>query len=104
LEPLAGEAGGGERSGGGVDAAEGGVGGGPDLHSRGVCREDGAADVVGTHVVYSAAFNGRDGLPAVPDTFADQGAGGLVVFGDQRGVTQCNAWGRTGFQWVTAGR
>lgn len=47
LEPLAGEVGGGERSGGGVDAAEGGVGAGPDFHSSGVRREDRAADLVG---------------------------------------------------------
>ena len=47
LEPLAGEAGGGERSGGGVDAAEGSVRGGPDFGSGGVGREDRAGDVRG---------------------------------------------------------
>jgi hypothetical protein len=47
LEPLAGEAGGGEGSGGSVDGAEGGVGGGPGFDSAGVGREDRAADVRG---------------------------------------------------------
>jgi len=77
LEPLAGEAGGGGRSGGGVDAAEGGVGGGPSFDSGGVGREDRAADVVRADEGDDAAFDDRDELPAVPDVFADQGAGGV---------------------------
>lgn len=33
-----------------------------------------------------AAFDHRDGVPAVQDVFADQRAGGLVVFGDSSTV------------------
>lgn len=86
LEPLAGEAGGGEGSGGGVDAAEGGVGGSPDLHSAGVRREDGTVDVVGADEVDRPALDHRDRLPPVLDIFPDQGAGGLVVLGDPAAV------------------
>ncbi len=69
LEPLAGEPRGGERAGGGVDATEGGVGGGPDCHSAGVRREDRAEDVVGADEVDHPAFDDRDRLPPVPDVW-----------------------------------
>jgi hypothetical protein len=38
--------------------------------------------VVGSHVVHHSTLDHRDRLPAVPDIFPDQRAGGLVVFGD----------------------
>jgi hypothetical protein len=104
LEPLAGEAGGGEGSGGGVDAAERLVSGGPDFHSAGVRREDRAADVVGADEVDDAACDDAplpsqacSGVrrenrpldcflirltPPVPDIFADQGAGDFGGVGD----------------------
>ena len=54
----------------------------PDLCRRRVGRDDRSADVVGADEGDDAAFDDRDGVPAVPDVFADQGAGGLVVLGD----------------------
>ena len=33
-----------------------------------------------------AALDDRDRVPAVPDGFADQGAGGFVLFGDPAAV------------------
>jgi hypothetical protein len=81
LEPLAGEAGGGGRSGGSVDAAEGDVGGGPDLCARRVRRKHWPADVVSADEGDDAAFDHGDGVPAVPDILADQGGGELVVLG-----------------------
>ena len=38
--------------------------------------------MVGSDVADDAALDHRNGFPAVPDVFADQGAGGLVVVGD----------------------
>ena len=67
LEPLAGEAVGGEDAGGGGDAAEGGVGGGPDLHSAGVGGEGRADDgwgaglAKGRTAVLSAVVGGLRG-------------------------------------------
>ena len=65
-----------------MHAAEGGVGGGPDFHPAGVRREDRAGDVVGADEVDRAAFDQRDGVPAVPHILPQQRAGGLIVFGD----------------------
>jgi hypothetical protein len=59
-----------------------GRGGGPGFDSADVGREDRAGDVRGTDEADYAAFDDRDRVPAVPDIFADQGAGGLVVLGD----------------------
>ena len=86
LEPLAGEAVGGEVAGGGVDPAEGGVGGLPDLCARRIGREDGSANVVGPHIIDRAAFDQRDGVPAVPDVFPQERPRGLVVLGDPPAV------------------
>jgi hypothetical protein len=61
-----------------VDAAEGGVGGGPGFDSGGVGGEDRAADVVGADEGDDAAFDHRDRVPPVPDLFADQGAVGWL--------------------------
>lgn len=58
-----------------------GRGGGPGFDSAGVGREDRAADVVRTDEGDNAALDDRDRVPAVPDIFADQRAGGLVVLG-----------------------
>lgn len=38
--------------------------------------------MVGAHQVHGATLDHRDGLPPGPDIFADQRAGGLVVFRD----------------------
>ena len=65
-----------------MDAAEGGVGGLPDLCSAGVGREDGAGDVVGADVVDHPALDQRDGVPAVPHILPQERSRGLVVFGD----------------------
>lgn len=82
LEPLAGEAEVDRGAGGGADAAEGEVGGGPDLGAGRVGAEDGAADVVGSDEGEDTAFDDDDGGAVQPDIFADQGAGGFVVFCD----------------------
>ena len=74
LEPLAGEAGLDGDSGGGANAAEGEVAGGPDYGSRGVRREHGSADTVSAQVADCHAFDHRHGFPDVPDVFADQRA------------------------------
>jgi hypothetical protein len=86
LEPLAGEAVGGEGAGGDMHAAKGLVGGGPDLRSGGVGREDGAIDVGGADEGDHSAFDDGDRVPAVPDIFADQRSGGFVVLGDAAAV------------------
>ena len=82
LEPLAGESGGDGGAGGGSDAAEGEVRGGPDLGTCGVGAEDWPPDVVGADEGGDAAFDHGEGGAIEPDIFADQGAGGLVIFGD----------------------
>ncbi len=71
-----------------MHSAEGVVGRRPDLHPGGVRREDRAADVVGADEVDLAALDHRDRLPPVPDIFADQRAGGLIVFGDVAALAQ----------------
>jgi hypothetical protein len=48
--------------------------------------------VVSTHIVYSAAFDDRDRVPAVPDVFADQGARGLkysTILRLSEAITKC---------------
>ena len=82
MEPLAGEAGFDGDAGGGADAAEGEIGCSPDHCACGVCRKHGPADVIGADVADDPALDHRDGFPAVPDVFSDQGTGGFVVFGD----------------------
>jgi hypothetical protein len=55
---------------------------GPDLHPGGVRREGGAADVVDPHEVDYPVLDHRDRGQAVPDVFAQDVAGGLVIFRD----------------------
>ena len=82
LEPLAGEAQGDGGAGGGADVAEGQVGGGPGFGGGGVGGKHGPPDVVHPDEVDNPALDHGKGLAVQPDIFADQGAGGLVVFGD----------------------
>ena len=82
LEPLAGEAQVDGGAGGGSDAAEGEVACGPDLGAARVGSEDGAADMIRPYKRRHAAFDHREGGATHPDIFADQRAGGFVVFGD----------------------
>ena len=69
-----------------MDAAEGGVGGGPDFYAGGVRREDRAADVIGADEADHPTLDHGDRIPAVPDIFAEEGTRGLVVFGDAAAV------------------
>ena len=87
LEPLAGEAGGDGRSGGGSDAAEGEVACGPGFGAACVGAEDGPADVIRPDEGGDAAFDDGEGSAVKPDIFADQCPGGLVVFGDPVALT-----------------
>ncbi len=81
LEPLAGEAVGGEGSGRHMHSAEGVVGGGPDLYARRVRRKHWPADVVSVDEGDHAAFDDRDRGSGGPEVVADQGGGGVVVLG-----------------------
>ena len=77
MEPLAGEAGGDGRSGGGSDAAEGEVACGPGFGAACVGAEYGPADVIRPDEGGDAAFDDGEGSAAHPDVFADQRPGGL---------------------------
>jgi hypothetical protein len=115
LEPLAGEEGG-EGTGGGLDAAEGGLVGDPDFHSDGVRGEDRAGDVTGrgrrrdppgprrfarafggktvhwTVFCSASPFDDCDWVPAMPDLFADKGSGGLIVAAIRRPSLSKTEW------------
>ena len=82
LKPLAGEAQGDGGAGGGADFAEGQAGGGPGFGGGGVGGKHGPPDVVHPDEVHHPALDHGDGFPVQPDLFADQGAGGPVLFGD----------------------
>ena len=88
LEPLAGEAVGRKGTGRSVDRAERGVGGGPDFCAAGVGGERWTADVVGADEADHPAFDHRDGIPAVPDIFAEQSAGGFGLCCTNRLMTE----------------
>ena len=82
LEPLAREAQSEGGAGGGGDAAERRVGGDPDLRPCRVGGEHGPPDIVDAHEIHRAVLDDRDRGQAVPDAFAQQVAGCLVIFGD----------------------
>ena len=87
LEPLAGEAQALRRQGAGIhvdrmDAAEGGVGCGPDHRAGGVGRHDRPVDVVDVDVEGVPALDHRDGVVLQPDVLAQEGAAGAVVLDD----------------------
>ena len=88
LEPLAGKTQGDGGAGGGADLAEGEEGGGPGFGARGVRRKDRAADVVNPDEVHHPALDHRQRLAVQLDVFADQRAGGIVVFGRVAPVEQ----------------
>ena len=77
LEPLTGKSRGDRGAGGGADAAEGEVGGGPGFCTACAGAEDGAADVVGADEGRDAAFDHGQRCSVKPDVFPDQRAGGL---------------------------
>ena len=82
LEPLAGEAQREGGAGGGGDAAERRITGRPDLRPCRVGGEHGPPDVVDAHEIHRAVLDHRDGGQPVPDVFAKEVAGALIIFGD----------------------
>ena len=69
-------------AGGGSDAAERRIRGGPNFGANCVAAEDWPPDVVGADEGGDAPFDHGEGSAAHPDVFSDQRAGGFVVFGD----------------------
>ncbi len=78
LEPLAWEAQV-DAACGDMDAAEGEIGGLPDLDAEVVRREDGSADVVGADIVDLPALHDRDRAALHPDVLADQRRGSAYL-------------------------
>ncbi len=63
--------------------------------------------MVGPHKADHPAFDHRDRLPPVPDIFANERAGGLVVLGDPAAfgvedrIWSRPGWGRSACEWST---